>query len=286
MSLSIKALLQHVTNVLKSRGIQNPRSQARLIIAETLNKPHEYLLMYPHDLIDSSIQNLLDQVVERFLSNEPISRIFERREFWSLPFLLNSATLDPRRDSETLVEAVLKYLPDKNAAVRILDLGTGTGCLLLSLLHEYKNAQGIGTDIQKQACEMAQKNAENLGLELRATFVNTSWTQGIEKSFDVIISNPPYISLKDFENLETNVQKYDPKIALTDGIDGLECYRILAKEAPSLLKSKGIFVLEIGQGQKEAVKNIFKNTSLQLLSIHQDLAGIDRALVLTPKSNH
>ncbi len=282
-SISLNVFLQQITQDLKQGGIENPRSQARLIIANVLGCSLEHLVLYPDKLIDLSQQYRVHELVKRCLNHEPLSRIFGYREFWSLPFFLNEETLDPRPDSEILIEAVLQYYPDKNASLNILDLGTGTGCLLLSLLSEYKNAKGMGTDIQPKAVEAAQKNASGLELESRATFINTSWAEGASGFFDIIISNPPYITDPEYKKLDPNVRNYDPRISLVGGEDGLQCYQELSKIVPSLLNPQGILVLEIGKGQKQEVQDIFKKESLELISTHQDLAGIDRALVLRKK---
>jgi len=280
MSMPLYLLLEEITYALKQGGIQNSRKQGYLILTHVLGCPLEQVVLHSESLVDDQKKKMVKAAVQRYLQGEPLSRIFQYREFWSLPFVLNSATLDPRPDSETLIEAVLKQYPDHTKALRILDLGTGSGCLLLSLLHEYKNATGVGTDIQPLAIAAAQQNAENLKLKERAIFVQTSWTQDISGSFDIIISNPPYITEPDFKTLDPIVKTYDPKVSLVGGEDGLMCYREIAQIMPFFLHSKGILVLEIGQGQKQSIQDIFKATSFQIIATHQDLAGIERALVL------
>ena len=230
-------------------------------------------------------------LVARFTSGEPLSRIIGTREFWSLPFLISPATLDPRPDSETLIEAVLAQFPDKQLPLKVLDMGTGSGCLLLATLSEYPNATGIGTDIQEAALETARTNAKDLGLDNRCEFIHTSWAEGLSLPkgyFDVILSNPPYIREDEFEGLDSNVKDYDPYGALVSGKDGLECYRaimfhvehFLSPSLSSHLLPHGFAFLEVGQGQGNDVSSIAKNHGLNTIHIRKDLGGIERCVIL------
>ncbi len=195
-----------------------------------------------------------------------------------MDFLLSSATLDPRPDSETVVEAVLA-LCDRNSFVRIIDLGTGSGCLLLSVLHELKNATGIGVDISKEAVLTATENAKRLGLLDRAKFIVGNWIDGIDGKFDLVISNPPYIPHADIANLEPEVVKFDPLTALDGGDDGLSAFRIIAAGLTKILKPGGRAVLEVGYGQAKAVADIFQSAGLKPLGARKDLGGVERVVV-------
>lgn len=223
-------------------------------------------------------------LVERVTGGEPLSRIVGTREFWSLPFQLSPATLDPRADSETLIDTVLAQFPDKTLPLKVLDLGTGSGCLLLATLSEYPNAIGVGTDIQVEAIQMAMVNAKALRLDSRCEFIQTSWGKGLERStteqFDIILCNPPYIRTDEFDSLESNVKNHDPYVALVSGEDGLECYRQIMPYIQKLLAPNGFAFLEFGQGQANDISNVGKAHRLTTAYIRKDLARIERCVVL------
>lgn len=222
-------------------------------------------------------------LVQRFTSGEPLSRIIGTREFWSMPFRISPATLDPRADSETLIEAVLAQFPDKQLPLKVLDMGTGSGCLLLATLSEYPNATGIGTDIQAEALETARTNAKDLELDNRCQFIHTSWAEGLSLPkgyFDVILCNPPYIREDEFDGLDSNVKAYDPYGALVSGKDGLECYRQSMPYIQRLLSPQGFAFLEIGQGQEKDVSAIAQAHGLNTVHVLKDLGDIERCVIL------
>jgi release factor glutamine methyltransferase len=214
---------------------KNPMREARLLLAHALNTTYEEVYVSQEHLISEEEENSFKALIERRLQKEPLSKIKEHREFWSLPFRVTRDTLDPRPDSETLIEAVVACVPDKTHPLRILDLGTGTGCLLLSLLHEYPHSTGVGVDLSERAILIAQENASRLNLEERSAFMVGSWGEAIVGTFDVIISNPPYIGSS--EPLPPEVALYDPQLALDGGEDGLSCYRALSEQIPRLAKA-------------------------------------------------
>lgn len=193
-----------------------------------------------------------------------------------MPFIVKAETLDPRPDSETLIEAVLKTYPSREMVFNILDLGIGTGCLIITLLQEYLFSFGIGVDKSAQALEVAQLNLEKFNLQDRLKLIQTSWGEGIEGTFDIIISNPPYIAETERQILSPEVIQYDPEIALFAGEDGLDAYRALAPHVFRLLKTSGHLFLEIGQGQEKAVEKIFEKSELIIQEWIPDLAGIIR----------
>ena len=185
-----------------------------------------------------------------------MAHILGQREFWSLAFKVTADTLDPRPDSETLVQAVLDQVPERSAPVRLVDFGTGTGCLLLSLLHELPNAVGLGVDASAAALAIAAENANALGLAQRTTFRRGHWDDGIEPGFDIVLSNPPYIPSGDIPGLQPEVASFEPRLALDGGADGLDAYRRLGPAAMRLLVSDGLAVLEIGIGQGDSVRRM------------------------------
>lgn len=227
----------------------------------------------------SLTQKQIDDFIKRRKAGEPVSKIRGEKGFWKFIFKTSKEVLDPRPDSETLIESVLSYYPIHNKAIKFLDIGTGSGCLLASLLNEYPNATGIGLDISAAALKIAQENLKGLPAKLiQKDFMHANWVQGLD-SFDIIISNPPYIPTNDIENLETTVKNYDPLIALDGGMDGLDAYRQLAKTLHLLANKNAKVFFEIGQGQSEDVKTIMRQNNWKFLSSHQDLGGIIRVLV-------
>ncbi len=208
-----------------------------------------------------------------------MSRILGWREFWGLRFALSADTLDPRPESETLVEAVLRRNADRNAPLSFLDLGTGTGCLLLALLSEFPAATGIGVDIAAGAVMTARKNATVLGLAARARFFVGDWSGALLGRFTVIIANPPYIAGSALAVLSPEVRCYDPRRAIDGGEDGLADYFRIVEDLPALLASGGIFATEIGAGQAPAVAAILKARGLSIVGIERDLAGIERCII-------
>jgi len=262
-------------------GIDTPSLDARLLLEYALGITREQFILEKDLILSGKQLKDISLVVKKRLGREPVSRILGEREFWSMPFALGKDTLDPRPDSETLIEQTLLKLGERRLnLLRILDLGTGTGCLLLSLLSELANSTGVGVDISKGAVEKAGLNARNLNMSDRCQFINSSWgDMNVSEKFDIVISNPPYIPSEDIECLEDEVKRFDPYCALSGGDDGLECYRQIAKLIPDLLADKGVLILEIGFNQAEQVLKIFDLLELCTGEVFQDLAGNDRCLI-------
>ena len=271
---------------LTAAGITDPRLDARVLTMAATGLSRERLLTAGGDTVDSSAVARLDDYVMRRAKGEPVARILGRKEFWSLDFEVTADTLVPRPDTETLVEAALAATPDRDAALNVLDLGTGTGCILLAFLSERPQAKGVGVDISAGAVAVAARNGLRLGLDRRAQFVVGDFTGDLAalagQRFDVILSNPPYIPERDIDSLAPDVAQYDPRAALSGGRDGLAAYRALAVRLGALLPPGGQAFLEIGQGQAEEVATMMIEAGLRLRSRHADLAGITRVLALTP----
>jgi release factor glutamine methyltransferase len=263
---------------LRAAGLSTPELDARLLVQGVTGASDIEMLREPGTRMSDEEEARLAVFERRRLAGEPVSRILGMREFWGLSFAVTPATLDPRPDSETLVEAALALLRE-TVEPRILDLGTGTGCLLLSLLYERADAQGTGIDISDEALAVAASNAARLDLSARVSFRRGNWTDGIGGRFDLVISNPPYIRRGDIEALEREVREHDPRIALDGGEDGLDAYRALAAAIPDVLTQTGHAVIELGEGQGEAVRAIFESAGMAVLRIVPDLAGNPRALV-------
>jgi release factor glutamine methyltransferase len=279
VSGTLGAALAEAAAVLAKAGFEEPRRQARRLVAAALDLPAAFVLAHPERPLDAAECLRFDAFLARMLAHEPLSRIQGHREFWGLDFALSPQTLDPRPESETLVEAVLRRLPDRGAPLFVLDLGTGTGCLLLALLSELPAARGVGVDIAEGAAATARANARALRLAGRASFLVGQWGEALKGPFDVIVANPPYIATPVIPELPREVRDYDPRRALDGGPDGLGAYRALAPDAARLLKPEGLFACEIGIGQEGAVAAICAKAGLMVAGVEPDLAGIPRVLL-------
>ena len=263
---------------LKQAGLPTPELDARLMVRGATGASEIEMIREPGAFISPEEEVLLAGYEKRRLAGEPVSRILGRREFWGLDFAVTPAVLDPRADSETLVAAALDLLRGV-AGPRILDLGTGTGCLLLAVLSERPDAQGLGVDISGAALDVARANAAALGLAARAGFVMADWTAGVDGVFDLVLSNPPYIVSTGIAALDAGVRDHDPRLALDGGADGLDAYRALARALPPVLAPRGHAVVELGFGQADAVTALFEAAGLCVAHVVSDLGGVPRALV-------
>ncbi|MEM7224158.1 MAG: peptide chain release factor N(5)-glutamine methyltransferase [Pseudomonadota bacterium] len=264
---------------LRAAGIEEARRDARLLLSHTLDVTLDQIIGYPERPMAPVAQRRFAALVARRGRREPVSRILGYREFWSLPFEITPDTLDPRPESEILVEAVLREIGPKGGDLEILDLGSGSGCLLLALLWELPEARGLGLDIAPGAVETASGNAATLGLAARAAFKLGDWTEGISGSWQVIVSNPPYIRDGDLTELAPEVALYEPRQALAGGADGLKAYRRMIPQAAGLLAAGGLLALEIGHGQANAVSSLLTAAGLCIIGRERDLAGVERCLL-------
>jgi len=222
--MNLQHLHSHIRKQMAESGLDNPELCARIILKESLEITDADIVSTPDRAITKEDKHKVEKMVNRRLLGEPVSRILGRAEFWGLPFILTPNVLDPRPETETIVEIALKRF-SKMPPRTILDLGTGSGCILIALLHEFKQAKGVGVDICTKALEVAQQNAKLNGVEDRSVFLEGNWQDSIEESFDLIVSNPPYIPNPDINSLAKEVKNHDPILALDGGIDGLESYR-------------------------------------------------------------
>jgi release factor glutamine methyltransferase len=267
-----------------SAGLDSPELDARMLMGAALNLDLTGLVAQGARRLTTADTVQLDALTRRRLAGEPVARILGVKEFWGLPFRLSAETLVPRPDTETVVEAALEHLRDADSIaqpLRIADLGTGSGAILLALLSELPQAFGIGTDISEGALRTARGNAAALGLSSRAAFVACSYAVALSRPFDLIISNPPYIPRGDIAGLAIEVRQHDPARALDGGGDGLDAYRALIPQAISLLRPDGAVVVEVGQGQAGDVEALMTKAGLSadLTAIRADLAGISRVVL-------
>ena len=269
-----------VADAFRQAGLDSPELDARLLTGHALDLDHTALASEPNRMLHDDEARKLDALAARRLDREPVARILGVKEFWGMPLRLNQATLVPRPETETVVETALAALDrsgPRTRPLRVADLGTGSGALLLALLSELPNASGIGTDISREALDAAQDNAVRLGFMPRAAFTIGDFGTALTGVFDIVVSNPPYIASGDFDALPPEV-RHDPRRALDGGADGLACYRTIAGQARKLLAPDGHLVVEVGIGQEPAVAALFQVAGLAPSPAHPDLAGIPRAL--------
>ena len=279
MTQTLKQIRRAAESRLREAGVDTPELDARLLVEHALSLTRNDLFTKADSPIPDADADRLRALIERRAAHEPVGRILGHREFWTLDLALNADTLEPRPDTETLVEAVLKAIPDRAAPLRLLDLGTGTGCILLALLAELPNASGLGVDLSPNAVAASAANAERNGLGDRARFQTGNWADGLSERFDVVVSNPPYIPSAEIATLAPEVREHDPLRALDGGADGLDAYRIIAAQLPGLLVPGGIAGLEVGQGQAGDVARLLDAAGLAPGGIFKDLGGIERCVL-------
>lgn len=252
--------------------------EARLVVAEALHlTPLAVLQEREKPLSSFSLESReqLQEFSQRRLKGEPLSRIRARRAFWKSDFFITPATLDPRPETEGLVELACRFFAGRTPPVRILDLGTGTGCLVLSLAQEFPEASGLGVDCSREALEVAQWNAQHLQLQERCTFRQGDWLAGLVGTFDLIVTNPPYIPSTDLSHLSPEVRDFDPLLALDGGEEGLDAYQALIPQVAQHLEATGLFLLECGIHQEKGVRSLLEK-HFPIVAFSPDLAGIMR----------
>ena len=261
---------------LRAGGIEDVALDARLLLAHALGIAQDRLTLHLPEVMSVAQGLAYEQAIAARLARQPVAQIIGQRQFWGLTFRVTRDTLDPRPDTETLVAEAL------NAPFQtMLDLGTGTGCILLSCLHAMPKAQGLGVDLSPSALAVAESNAAALGLTARARFQPSDWFSNVTGRFDLIVSNPPYIAADEMAVLAPEVRDWEPHLALTPGGDGLGPYRILAREAPAHLTGQGRLLVEIGPTQGQAVVALFAAAGLQDIRILPDMDGRDRVVAAT-----
>jgi release factor glutamine methyltransferase len=266
----------------KSASIESPELDARMLVGAVLGLDLTGLIAAENRPLTPKQSNRIEEVARRRLGGEPVARILGAKEFWGLPLTLSPATLVPRPDTETVVELALEMLraaPHPDRRLRIADIGTGSGAILLALLSELPNACGVGTDISREALQTAHGNTVALGLAGRTDFVACDYAAALSGPFDLIVSNPPYIRSADIAALAPEVRDHDPRAALDGGSDGLDAYRALIPQAAKLLAPGGALVVEVGRGQSDDVRGLMAASGLTAeRPARTDLAGIRRAV--------
>ncbi len=277
-SETIQSLRRRAEERLRAAGVETPELDARLLVEHGLGLTRSGLLARGSDAVGAEDAARVMALVERRAAREPVSRITGSRGFWTLDLALGPATLDPRPDTETVVEAALAAIADRGRPLRVLDLGTGTGAILLALLAELPAATGVGVDLAPDAVSIAQRNAEINGFAERAAFRVGRWGEGLSERFDLVVSNPPYIPTADIAGLEPEVREHDPALALDGGADGLDAYRAIAAQLPGLLGPGGTAALEVGAGQAGEVARLLAGAGLRVTGVFRDLGGVERCV--------
>lgn len=279
---SVAQTADKVVQFFRSAALESAQADARILIAHALNLDRAGLAVQDDRILEPREIDAISARVARRLKHEPVSRIVGHREFWSLKIAIDSSVLDPRPETETVVEAALDWIVTRglrNENLRVLDVGTGSGALLFALLRELPHASGIGTDISLAALMLARRNARRLELARRVDFVACDFASALRAPFDLIVANPPYIPSGEISSLAPEVRDYDPRLALDGGPDGLIAYRKIAQDAVRLLTPRARLVVELGVGQQDAVNAILTEAGLLIDGrARKDLMGIDRVL--------
>jgi release factor glutamine methyltransferase len=263
---------------LQAAGVDGPVIDARLLVEAAAGASRTDIIADPHRTLSDEQEAVLEDFIARRERREPVSHILGRKGFWKIMLQVNADVLTPRPDTETVVELVLRDLPE-GRAFSVLDLGVGSGAILLAILAERPAGKGLGVDVSDEALAVARENAANLGLAGKVALLRGDWTRGLgDASFDLVVSNPPYIRSAEIEGLAPEVRDHEPRLALDGGADGLDAYRELAPEILRVLKPGGRFAVEIGFDQATEVEALFKAAGAQGLATHKDLANRDRVV--------
>jgi release factor glutamine methyltransferase len=280
--VSLSQAVDLLTQAFRARGIESAQADARILAAHALRLDRAALISQAERNLDSSAIDAMSVRAARRLRHEPVARIIGSKEFWSLPFRVEPCVLVPRWDTETVVELALDWIVSRGLRLeklRVLDIGTGSGALLLALLSELTNASGTGTDISAEAIEVARDNAARLGFAPRSSFLVCDFATTLQAPFDLIVSNPPYIPTSEMAALAPDVRDYDPPLSLDGGADGLCAYRKIAADGSRLLAPGGRLMVELGRGQEAGVSALLAATGLTISGpARKDLGGISRAL--------
>ena len=280
MSLTLLQAWQSAKARLETAGLAGPVIDARLLVEAAAEATRADIVTDPYRALTPEQEERLADYLARRERRQPVSHILGRKGFWKIMLSVTPDVLIPRPDTEVIVDYVLKKFPDETAPFHILDLGVGSGAIVLSILAERPRAKGLATDISDEALAVARENAANLGLANQIAFARGNWTEGLaDASFDVVVSNPPYIASEVIETLEPEVKDHEPRVALDGGTDGLDAYRHLAPEILRVLKPGGLFAVEIGYDQKDAVEALFNEVGAGDVWTIKDLSTNDRVVV-------
>ncbi len=273
----LKEIQRKLYNNFLTIGIETPELDARIILKEVLSLDDKDLILKESlDIPEEMIEKIIT-IESRRLNGEPISKIFKKRDFYNSTFVISNDVLDPRPETELIVEIANNYI-NKNEVKNILDLGTGSGCILLSILKENRMINGLGIDLSKEAISIAKQNSKKLNLETQSNFLVSNWMSSVNYKYDLVVSNPPYIASEDIKKLSKSVKIYDPILSLDGGDDGLNSYRLIASDLKRIISMNALIIIEIGYNQSLQVIDIFKKNDFKLIKKYNDINGLDRVL--------
>jgi len=280
--LLLSELQKKITKILAEGGIETNSLDARIILKEIFNFDEKELILNSDLILSESKISKVQKIITRRLNLEPVSKIFGKRDFYNSTFSISDDVLDPRPETENIVEIANNFILEKGYE-SFIDLGTGSGCIILSILKENKNLTAVGVDISIDAINIAKKNSKDMNLEKRSSFLVSNWLSSIYNSYDLIISNPPYIPSDEIITLSKTVKNFDPLISLDGGQDGLKCYKEIAQDINRVINKNGRVILEIGYNQAHDVIKIFESKEFKLLKIYNDINGLNRILTFESK---
>ncbi len=272
-----------INTLLYSEDTHVPILEKKIILKYVLNTSNEEINVSLNKLLDRVELSQYKELIRRRKKSEPIAYIINKKDFWKDSFFVDNSVLIPRPDSEIVIETVINYFPDKNQNLKILDLGTGSGCLIISLLREFKKSKGVGIDLDKSALEIAKQNKKNLLNEERLKFYHADFSEFNTKNYDLIVCNPPYISTLLKDKLLKDVQDFEPEIALYAKEDGLSCFKMVLNNLMKHKNKKQLIIFEIGYNQLKPLNKLIKNTNFKLISVEKDIADLPRCIVLKRK---
>ena len=278
----LSELQKKITKILAEGGIETNSLDARIILREIFNFDEKELILNSDLILSESKISKVQKIITRRLNYEPVSKIFGKRDFYNSTFSISDDVLDPRPETEHIVEIANNFILEKGYE-SFIDLGTGSGCIILSILKENKNLTAVGVDISIDAINIAKKNSKDMKLEKRSSFLVSNWLSSIYSSYDLIISNPPYIPSDEIITLSKTVKNFDPLISLDGGQDGLKCYKEIAQDINRVINKNGRVILEIGYNQAHDVIKIFESKEFKLLKIYNDINGLNRILTFESK---
>ena len=278
--MNIQLAVKEAINILKSKSIPSAELDSEILMAKALGKNREYVILNNNKFLKEKNLDYFRKLVQERATKKPIAYLLNKKFFWNSEFYVNKNTLIPRPDTEIIIEQILKFTKNKNY-LKILDIGVGSGCILLSILKERKNYYGTGIDISRKQLDISKKNAKRLLLDKRVKFFKSDVDKFTNGKYDLIVSNPPYIKSYDLKYLESDVIKFEPILALDGGLDGLSVIRKVIKKSSELIKKNGKFILEIGFDQKNKVIKLLNNKGFYINSTVKDLANNDRCIIST-----
>ena len=278
--MNIVSAIAEGVNILKSKHIQTAKLDTEILMAKAIGEDRKYIILNDNKNLKKESLEYFQRLIKERSTRKPIAYLINKKYFWKSEFLVTRDTLIPRPDTELIIEQILKLTKYQNQ-INILDIGVGSGCILLSILKERKNFYGTGIDVSKNCLNISKINAKKLKVDKRLRFYKSDVDKFVQGKYDLIVSNPPYINLNDLKYLERDVVNFEPKLALNGGLDGLSEIRKVIKKSSELIKKKGKFILEIGFDQKNKVSNLLKKEGFYINNVLKDLAKNDRCIVST-----